>query len=41
MTDMMCGVENVERLSRDGLDGLDDQLIDELVSSAKAEWPAS
>src|SRR5687768_6877514 len=40
MTDMMSGVENVENAKPatglDGLDGLDEQLVAQLLSSAKA-----
>jgi len=37
MTDMMSGVENAEdSKSKTGLDGLDEQLVAQLVSHAKA-----
>ncbi|MEU3625983.1 hypothetical protein AB0E54_26735 [Amycolatopsis coloradensis] len=40
MTDMMCGVENAEDpkpvTGLDGLDGLDEQLVAQLLSRAKA-----
>ena len=37
MTDMMFGVENAEDSKPEtGLDGLDDQLVAQLVSGAKA-----
>ncbi|MEU3624634.1 hypothetical protein AB0E54_19795 [Amycolatopsis coloradensis] len=38
MTDMMSGVENAEDSKpKTGLDGLDDQLVEQLLSRARAD----